>query len=369
MKKTISVALAVTALCVLSIATLWKIVQYTQAATAEKIRLELVRKAFMQQLPTQSGGYDFQPTLEAEDGIYFWVPDERSVYRLQSEILTPEYVCGDCDGYVQIVDETLQFLRDTGKTGQWICADLDGSNQQILKTGISTRNVNYIVLGQFLLDNRGSMHDNAHRTSVQVARLSADRAEQTDLAKFCLGEQPAFRLLWTNGDVLYFSSYSYDADKDIFIRPIWRYNFVDAPEQVEFPSSYSYRSCHGDELFFQDDSANTHIFSLPDEEWTATINASGLCAAGDGNYYYQKSGIIYLVNEEGESVCWAGSKECDIAVAGDYLVCHYQEFHEDFETCGCGASYAHYYIRTQIIDRNKNTRIWTSHGNTYTLDF
>ena len=54
---------------------------------------------------------DFTPQTNADGWTYFYVADMRSIYRINSDLSTPELVLEDCDGNVQVSGDTMYFLR------------------------------------------------------------------------------------------------------------------------------------------------------------------------------------------------------------------------------------------------------------------
>ena len=64
---------------------------------------------------------DFTPQTDADGWTYFYVADMRSVYRISEQSYIPELVCEDCDGNVQVLGDTLYFLRkrDHSFHGNW----------------------------------------------------------------------------------------------------------------------------------------------------------------------------------------------------------------------------------------------------------
>ena len=174
----------------------WRLFHWNTAKALAETAPEMV----LEQLHDFRQEYDFQPTRETEDWIYFRVPDERSVYRLEAGHGTPEYVCSDCDGDVQIYDNQLYFLRETGNSlaGQWIVADLDGSNQQIRNTYLATgiAGQTRLVIGRQLVINGG-----LRGYAAGVARLSLEVSGQSTTESVCIGNLQADDLLWTNGDL------------------------------------------------------------------------------------------------------------------------------------------------------------------------
>ena len=347
----------------------WRLFHWNTAKALAETAPEMV----LEQLHDFRQEYDFQPTRETEDWIYFRVPDERSVYRLEAGHGTPEYVCSDCDGDVQIYDNQLYFLRETGNSlaGQWIVADLDGSNQQILNTYLATgiAGQTRLVIGRQLVINGG-----LRGYAAGVARLSLEVSGQSTTESVCIGNLQADDLLWTNGDILYF--FIAAPDDEPRKAQVWRYNFVDDPELVEIPSGYRLWKHEGNQLYFEDNanSSLTQVLSLPDETWSV-VNGAAYSSyfLEDGESLYINQGDIYWINQDEKRLLYSsGSKDhLELLSANDdYIICYAWIYHSNYESCGCeGANYLHHYIRTLVINRNTGDLAWESTGSNYTLDY
>ena len=115
-------------------------------------------------LQQESERNDFTPQTNADGWTYFYVADMRSIYRINSDLSTPELVLEDCDGNVQVSGDTMYFLRkgDSRLHGKWIAADLDGTGQRVLSSRLQTYQEGWkrTVVGDYLLieGNSGRWH-------------------------------------------------------------------------------------------------------------------------------------------------------------------------------------------------------------------
>jgi hypothetical protein len=337
--------------------------RWTSSATAQDL---------LDDIQQRSQVSDFCPQVTADGWTYFYVPDERSVYRLQQGSSAPEFVCGDCDGNVQISAGQLSFFRkgNSALRGQWITADLDGSHQKVRSSSlISTSDTwNRTVVGDFLVI------EGDHRTTFVPLTGGQSSGEPLTIS----GEQ-VVTLLWTDGNVLYYSTQRGDADSwdnDSNIH-IWRYDFQNAPEQVDIPDTYRYSNHIGNQVFFsQLGQSSVYALTLPEETWALLgTGNTPVYPLGSGDYLFisadelktfdasQLMGDRTILRKSGSTYCGLVEMEDGL------LVCYDLEYHSNYEHCGCnGATYIHHYIRTSLVDPATGTILWTSDGNDFILD-
>ena len=145
---------------------------------------------------------DFTPRTDADDWTYFYVADQRSVYRINARLAIPELVCEDCDGNVQVSGDTLYFL--------------DGSNQRVLSSRLETyqEGWNRTVVGDYLLIEGN--------TGTEFVPLDGRRTEAQPLT---IAEKTVEELLWTDGTVLYLTTVQSENDPERFgCVDLWRYD-------------------------------------------------------------------------------------------------------------------------------------------------
>lgn len=314
---------------------------------------------------------DFTPRTDADDWTYFYVADQRSVYRINARLAIPELVCEDCDGNVQVSGDTLYFLRkgDSSFRGQWIAANLDGSNQRVLSSRLETyqEGWNRTVVGDYLLIEGN--------TGTEFVPLDGRRTEAQPLT---IAEKTVEELLWTDGTVLYFTTVQSENDPERFgCVDLWRYDFEGAPQKIKIPDTYKYGNHAGSQVFFFDGSTNeVNALSLPEEAWTRLgYGGCPVYPVESGEYLYPAGEHMdrfddsILMNERIVLRNTKGTYSEFLNTAGDRWICTYTEYHSDWKTCGCkDANYLHYYIRTQVVSSKTGGILWQSKGAHYILD-
>ena len=322
-------------------------------------------------LQQESERNDFTPQTNADGWTYFYVADMRSIYRINSDLSTPELVLEDCDGNVQVSGDTMYFLRkgDSRLHGKWIAADLDGTGQRVLSSRLQTYQEGWkrTVVGDYLLIEGNSGTEfvplDGRRTVAQLLTIAGKRVE---------------RLLWTDGNVLYFTTVQTESDAERFgYVELWRYDFEGEPRKIEIPDTYQYGNHADGQVFFSDRTASeVYALSLPEE--TGTRLGYGGCPVypvDNGEYLYLAGEQIerfddsVLTNERSVLRNTKGTYSEFLNTAGDRWICTYTEYHSAWKTCGCkDATYMHYYIRTQVVDSKTRAILWQSNGTNFILD-
>ena len=323
-------------------------------------------------LQQQSEICDFTPRTDVDDWTYFYVADMRSVYRISEQSYIPELVCGDCDGNVQVLGDTLYFLRKGNRTssGQWIAADLDGTNQRVLSSRLDAYLEGWkrTVVGDYLLIEgevgTGFVPLDGRRTEAQLLTIAGKKVEE---------------LLWTNGTVLYFTTVQSETDPERFgFVDLWRYDFAGEPQKVDIPDTYEYGSHTGGQVFFRDRTGNAvYALSMPEEKWTRLGYGGGtVYPVENGEYLYcageriERFDDAALGNENVVLRTTKGVYYGLLNAVGDHWICTYMEYHSNWKTCGCkDADYMHYYIRTQVVSSETRTVLWHSEGDCYIMDY
>ncbi len=315
---------------------------------------------------------DFTPRTDADDWTYFYVADQRSVYRINARLAIPELVCGDCDGNVQILGDTLYFLRkgDSGLSGKWIAADLDGTNQRVLSSRLATylEGWNRTVVGSYLLIEG--------EVGTKFVPLDGRRTEAQPLT---IAGKKVEEMLWTDGAVLYFTTVQSEDDPERFgCVDLWRYDFEGAPQKIEIPDTYKYGNHAGSQVFFFDRSTNeVNALSLPEEKWTRLgYGGCPVYPVESGEYLYPAAERIErfddsaLGNENVVLRTTKGVYHGFLNAVGDHWICTYMEYHSNWKTCGCkDADYMHHYIRTQVVSSETGNVLWRSEGDCYLMDY
>jgi hypothetical protein len=311
----------------------------------------------------QGGISDFCPQAAADGWTYFYVPDGRSVYRVQAGGSAPELVCGDCDGNAQVSGGKLYFFRKgtSALRAQWISADLDGGNQQVLSSNLISASEDWdrTVVGDFLVIEGDQ--------SITFAPLAGGDAQPLTIA----GEQVA-ELLWTDGDVLYYATQRGDSGNV----NIWKYDFQGEPERLDVPDTYRYGNHAGNQVFFlESGQSDVYALTLPRENWERLGSGNvPVYPVGDGDYLFLAADQVKTFDAAqlmGDRTVLqkSGGTFCGLAVIDDSLiVCCNTEYHSNYAACGCGATYIHYYVRTSLVNRVTGAVLWTSHGDDYRLD-
>lgn len=315
---------------------------------------------------------DFTPQTDVDDWTYFYVADQRSVYRINARLALPELVCGDCDGNVQILGDTLYFLRkgDSGLSGKWIAADLDGTNQRVLSSRLATylEGWNRTVVGSYLLIavevGTKFVPLDGRRTEAQLLTIAGKKVEE---------------MLWTDGTVLYFTTVQSENDPERFgYVDLWRYDFAGDPQKIDVPDTYRYGNHAGGQVFFFDRSTNeVNALSLPEEKWTRLgYGGCPVYPTNNGEYLYCAGEQIERIDDSDWMNERCVLRKTGVAyhgilnAVGDRWICTYTEYHPNWETCGCkDADYMHYYIRTQVVSSETGNVLWHSDGDCYLMDY
>ena len=265
----------------------------------------------------------------------------------------------------------MYFLRkgDSRLHGKWIAADLDGTGQRVLSSRLQTYQEGWkrTVVGDYLLIEGNSGTEfvplDGRRTVAQLLTIAGKRVE---------------KLLWTDGNVLYFTTVQTESDAERFgYVELWRYDFEGEPRKIEIPDTYQYGNHADGQVFFSDRTASeVYALSLPEE--TGTRLGYGGCPVypvDNGEYLYLAGEQIerfddsVLTNERSVLRNTKGTYSEFLNTAGDRWICTYTEYHSAWKTCGCkDATYMHYYIRTQVVDSKTRAILWQSNGTNFILD-
>jgi hypothetical protein len=264
---------------------------------------------------------------------------------------------------VQVSGDRLYFFRKgtSALRAQWISADLDGGNQQVLSSDLISASEDWerTVVGDFLVIEGDQ--------SITFAPLAGGDAQPLTIA----GE-PVAELLWTDGDVLYYATQRGDFGNV----NIWKYDFQGEPERLNIPDTYRYGNHVGNQVFFlESGQSDVYALTLPGETWERLGSGNvPVYPVGDGDYLFLAADQVKTFDADqlmGDRTVLqkGGGTFCGLAAIDDSLtVCYNTEYHSNYAACGCGATYIHYYVRTSLVNRVTGAVLWTSHGDDYRLD-
>ena len=326
-------------------------------------------EAFLAELQSmdQQSYIDFSPQTMCDGWFYFFVEDQRSIYRIQPGNIQPQLVSSDSDGAVQISDGMLYYIKKQPNTlnEELVCQNI-GQNSPKSITNLSTGGKNEhtrLVISDYIVTQFSN-------SGVKVKYLECSKWKDFQLK--ILGE-PVYKLLWTNGQQLYYI--------DEASRLVKKWDFNHTPADVELPTGFSYWTNCKNKMYVKNPlTGEVKALCFADETWRNTEYS------GDNSDHVQPfltpDNKLYL--EQGEKI-WNFSDNAlvidleeenlpyciDLLYAdNDVIIYTFKEFHANYETCGCqNADYFHYYIRTIEVSANGKNILWKSDGSNFTLDY
>ena len=322
---------------------------------------------------------DFRPHREYQGWMYFYVPDEKSIYRFHADAEKPDLVVEDCESIAEVQGDRLYYC--TGSNELWY---LDLQDQ----TTARASTVSFYRSTVTLLDDTVIASDYGY---VEIYKMSD--STRNSRHTLTIGGLYVMDLVWCDGSTLYYTA-AKDIDDALLHPTLYKWDFIHDPLPMTLPEGFhASRLLHQENtVFFIGDNVLSEeglyekemaISTLP-EVRTELVNVESFYADFGIEILYDtyQRGILTApfnaaIQETKDYIPIQLAREgYAVEYLGDSIaICQSTETHTDGSIQCQGKAcenhdkgYYHHYTRTYVYRIPSGELVWSSNGDTYWWD-